>query len=131
MRAGFKDVSALLKAVGIAAVIGLLGSCVTPSVPIPPPDLARMSFEFNAGDGRAQFVYAPDPSYAGAIVYVFNRNLGEGIITTAASDGSVGPTEPFAAEVNDEIVISFEINDQLSSRCVVVNESVLLRECQL
>lgn len=130
MRATCPEVSLCLKAVGATALLALAAACVTPSVPIPPPDIAKMSFEINAGDGIARFVYQPDPSYGGAIVYVFNRNLGEGIITTAEVDGSVGPTQPFPAALNDQIVVSFELDEQLSSRCVIAGEG-LLQECDL
>jgi predicted enzyme related to lactoylglutathione lyase len=37
--------------------------------------------------GAASFSYGPEANYADAIVYVFNRDLGEGIITTARPDG--------------------------------------------
>jgi hypothetical protein len=119
-----------LRAFAASALLAVGVSCVTPSVPIPPPDIAKISLAIDADGGTVQFSYAPDPSYGGAIVYVFNRDLGEGIITTARDDGSVGPTEPFAAEVNDQLVISFELDEQLSSRCVVVGESALA-ECDL
>lgn len=122
--------SSWLKAAGAAALLALAATCVTPSVPIPPPDTAKMSFEINAGEGVAQFVYAPDPSYGGAVVYVFNRSIGEGIITTAEDDGSVGPTRPFPAELNDQVVVSFELDEQLSSRCVILGEAPL-QECDL
>lgn len=113
--------------------VALLGACVTPSVPIPPPEPEKMVFDVEPDDGTAQFVYDPDPSYAFAIVYIFNRDIGDGIITTARDDGSVGPTAPFAAEENDELVISFEKGEQLSSRCIVVREgrSSSAFECDL
>lgn len=107
-----------LIAVALAAATWL--GCVTPSVPIPPPDPENMSFQVDGDAGVAQFQYDPDPSYALAVVYVFNRDVGEGVITTATGDGSVGPTAPFAAAEGDHIVISFEKGDQLSSRCVIL-----------
>ena len=106
-------------------------ACVTPSVPIPPPDVAKMTVEIDAEQGTVQFAYAPDPSYGGAVVYLFNESIGEGIITTARDDGSVGPTEPFAAAINDRLIVTFEIDEQLSSRCVLVGETQPLIECDL
>jgi len=35
-------------------------------------------------------------------------------------DGSVGPTAPFPADVGDNILVTFEAEDQLSSACVVL-----------
>jgi hypothetical protein len=94
--------------------------CLTPSVPIPPPDPENMVFEIDGDAGEATFSYDPDPSYGGAIVYVFNREVGLGIITTAGPDGRVEPTPPFAGVEGDRLIISFELETQLSSRCIVL-----------
>lgn len=115
----------------LAALVATSAACVTPSVPIPPPDIAKMSIEIDVEQGSVQFAYAPDPSYGGALVYLFNETIGEGIITTARDDGSVGPTEPFAAAPNDRLIVTFEIDEQLSSRCVVIGDSQPLLECDL
>jgi hypothetical protein len=115
----------------LVALVAASAVCVTPSVPIPPPDVAKMTVEIDVDQGSVQFAYAPDPSYGGALVYLFNESIGEGIITTARDDGSVGPTEPFAASINDRLIVTFEIDEQLSSRCVIIGESVPLLECDL
>jgi hypothetical protein len=109
--------------VSLLAVLALLtiASCVTPSVPIPPPSPERMVFEVDTDNGTATFEYDPDPSYAGAVVYVFNRNNGNGVINTAAMDGSV-ITDPFPAVEGDEVVISVETELQLASTCVVMRQ---------
>jgi hypothetical protein len=52
------------------------------------------------------------------VVYVFNRDAGEGVITVAGPDGRVSPTAPFPAQEGDEVVISFELANQLASTCV-------------
>lgn len=93
-------------------------SCVTPSVPIPPPEPEKMVFSYDAMAGTASFAFDPDPSYGGAIVYVFNRNQGLGIIETAAPDGSVGPTRAFSVALGDQVIITFELDTQLSATCV-------------
>src|SRR5690349_1597556 len=82
--------------VAISLVIGLAG-CVTPSIPIPPPDPAAMTFRLTGlggPDSAASFAYDADANYSDATVFVFNRDLGVGIITTAKTDGSVDPTAP-------------------------------------
>ncbi len=107
--------SALIVALALAA-----GGCVTPSIPIPPPEPERMTFTLDVDVGVASFSYGPQASYADAVVYVYNRDRGEGIITTARSDGSVGPTAPFPALVNDEIAITFETADSLAGTCVQI-----------
>jgi len=107
----------LLAAAVVALVLGL-GACVTPSIPVPPPDASRMTFTVDTGSGTATFTYPPTTNVAGAIVYVFNRNVGQGVIDTAHADGSVGPTPPFPAVSGDEIDVSFQLQDQVVSTCV-------------
>ncbi len=97
------------------------GGCVTPSIPIPPPEPERMTFTIDVAAGAARFSYAPTPVYADAVVYVFNRDRGQGVITTARPDGSVGPTDPFPAGVGDEVAITFETEDSIVGRCVRIN----------
>ena len=103
----------------VLVLVGLAG-CVTPSIPIPPPDPAQMTFTVSVEgtDSTAVFSYPAKADYGDAIVYVFNRDQGVGIIAQAAPDGSVGPTKPVAARVNEQIVVSFQLEDQTVSRCI-------------
>lgn len=105
----------------IALAIGPF-ACVTPSVPIPPPSPEKIIFALDVDTGSATFSYGPDASYGGAVVYVFNRDAGEGIITTAEENGSVLESPPFPAILGDEIVITFETEAQLSSTCVIIRD---------
>jgi hypothetical protein len=108
---------------GVGAVLaGLLAAaCVTPSIPIPPPSPELMRFEVDVDAGEATFAYPANDNYIDAIVYVFNRSEGRGIITTARGDGSVGPTEPIPAAYGQEIAVSFEIAaSEFVSTCVVL-----------
>lgn len=104
----------------VIAGLGLaLAACVTPSIPIPPPDPARMTFTVTDGpDSTATFEYPAEANYGGAIVYVYNRDQGVGIIEQARADGSVGPTRPVAAQLGDQIVVSFQLEDQMAARCI-------------
>ena len=95
-----------------------LTSCLTPSVPIPPPEPEYMVFTHDPVNGEASFTFDPAPTFANAIVYIFNRDQGVGIIETAAADGSVGPTRTFSAELDDRIVVTFDIGVQLAATCV-------------
>ena len=65
--------------------------------------------------------------------YVFNRDAGQGIITTADSDGAVAATPPFPAREGDEIVVSFELEAQIASTCVHLRDgqSSSSLECDL
>ncbi|HWU89124.1 MAG TPA: hypothetical protein VN253_17785 [Kofleriaceae bacterium] len=100
--------------------LAALGGCITPSIPIPPPDPAKMTFSVMVtGDSStARFTYPPDVNYVDTIVFVFNRDRGVGVIEAAKPDGSVGPTAPVSAAVGDQIVVSFERQDQTVSTCI-------------
>jgi hypothetical protein len=110
-----------------AILIGfVLSGCVTPSIPIPPPDPAKMTFQFD-GMGEqmgARFSYAPDVNYVDAIVFVYNRDRGVGVIENAHPDGSVGPTALLSAAIGDQVVVTFERDDQTVSKCIRLQEGV-------
>ena len=103
-----------------SGLVVVLGACITPSIPIPPPDPARMEFTFSgdAGAKQASFVYPANVNYVDSVVLVYNRNKGKGVIENAHPDGSVGPTDPMPAEIGDEVVVSFQRDDQTVSTCV-------------
>jgi hypothetical protein len=105
----------------IAAVVGLLlGGCITPSIPIPPPDPELMTFDVttDGATSTARFSYPADPNYRGSIVFVYNRDRGLGIIEATRPDGSVGPTQPVQAAIGEQIVVTFQREDQTISTCV-------------
>lgn len=98
----------------------LLGGCITPSIPIPPPDPVLMTFVVT-GDGpnsTATFSYPADHNYVGSIVFVYNRDRGLGIIEATRPDGSVGPTQPVQAAIGNQIVVTFQREDLTVSTCV-------------
>ena len=106
-------------------------SCTSHSVPIPPPSPESVVFSLDLDAGEARFQYDAAPAFAGATVYIFNRQAGEGIITTAEADGSVTETAPFPAMVLDEVIVTFETDGQLSSTCVRMQDgrSSSAQEC--
>jgi hypothetical protein len=119
----------------LAAAIVLFGlaGCVTPSIPIPPPDPASMTFTVTTNDQgaitSASLTYPPTIGYIGGVVYVFNRSLGKGVIETAHADGSIGPTEPVPAGLGDQLVVSVENDDQTVSTCVLLKEGTPSSYC--
>jgi hypothetical protein len=113
--------------VTLAALLVAAG-CITPSIPIPPPSPERMVFDLDATGGTATFAYPPDDNYAEAIVHVFNRTLGEGVITTAASDGRI-TTSPFPADLGNEVSVTIEADEQTVSTCVVLRASGPVASC--
>ncbi len=113
------------------ASVALLFACSTPSIPIPPPDASSISFDHDDVSGTATFSYAVDPDFGGSLVYVLNRDKGVGVIDTARSDGTVGPTDPFMADIGDRILITFDLGDQLASICVLLAAGTPTVECDL
>jgi hypothetical protein len=105
---------------GLIAV-ALAAGCITPSIPIPPPEPSAMMFEVDPLAGEATFSYRPTERYADAKVYIFNADQGMGVITTARPDGGVDPT-PFPAVIGNQVVITFEMEDDAVSSCVRVTE---------
>jgi hypothetical protein len=115
--------------VAIVVLVCALAGCVTPSIPIPPPDPQQMMFELDVDAGQGTFEYPPNSNYGDAIVYIYNRTVGEGIIATARADGSVGPTGPFPARLDDEIAVTFESDAQVAGTCVVLTSSGPRPQC--
>jgi hypothetical protein len=103
------------------AVAGLLlAGCITPSIPIPPPDPELMNFMV-MGDGAnttATFTYPSNVNYRGSLLFVYNRDRGLGVIEATRPDGSVGPTQPVKAALGEQIVVTFQREDQTVSTCV-------------
>lgn len=122
-----------------ALVIGVLGlgfaGCVTPSIPIPPPDPARMEFQVTTDNmgtiTAATFSYPATENYKGGVVYVYNRSLGEGVIKQVNADGSIGPTPSIPATLNHQIQITVENADQSQTvaTCVLLKEGAPSSYC--
>ena len=107
------------------AFIALLGlaACITPSIPIPPPDPAQADFTITVQDGvsSASLNYPPDNNYVGATYYLFDHDTGGGVFHIANPDGSIsGLVLP--ASAGDQVVITIEGNEQTVSRCVVLRQ---------
>ena len=112
-----------MRRLALLGVIALAG-CVTPSIPIPPPDPAKMMFAVDTTNGLATFAYAPTDVYIGSVAFVYNRDKGVGVIENAHDDGSVGPTAPVAAAIGDQIVVTFQREDQSVSTCIRLRDGV-------
>ena len=121
-----------LAAVIVAIVVGLAG-CVTPSIPIPPPDPAKMTFMVTTDTSgvvvSAALAYPPTDAYKGGVAYLYNRSQGHGVIEAVNADGSVGPTAAVAATTGNQIVFSIENDDQTVSTCVLLTEGAPSSYC--
>jgi hypothetical protein len=124
-----------MRRLALIALLGLSASsgCVTPSIPIPPPDPALMAFavetDAQGAITSASLSYPATVSYVGGVVYVFNRSTGHGIIETVKPNGSIGPTTPVAASLDDQLVISVENEEQTVSTCVLLKEGAPSSYC--
>lgn len=116
MPARFSSLSTV--AVAALALLFAAGACNTPSVPIPPPRPDDVFFEVDPDEAFGRFSHGPRADFGDAIVYVFNRDVGRGVISTANPDGSVDPTDTFPAIAGDRILITFEVETQLASICL-------------
>src|SRR5205823_14978928 len=92
-------------------VLIVLAGCVTPSIPIPPPEPSKMDFHLSATgvDSTAVFNYRPTSQYKGGIAYLYNQTVGLGIIQNCNADGSIGPTVPMKAKLADQIIVSVQV----------------------
>ncbi len=104
----------------VAFALASQAGCITPSIPIPPPEPSEMRFVIDTQTGTATFAYGAENNFADALVYVFNRDRAAGIIARARADGSVGPTLPFPAADGDNIIVTFDADGEASSTCVVI-----------
>ena len=108
----------------IIAVV--VSGCVTPSIPIPPPDPAMMLFQL-VGVGSAStasLTYPPVDTYEGGIAYVYNRTQGVGVIQNVMPNGGIGPTPPTPAALGDQMIVSVENNQQTQSTCIILQQGL-------
>ena len=110
-----------------ATLVGLVlvfAGCITPSIPIPPPDPAHMTFQVSIIDtvSTASFSYPPDANYHAGVVYIYNRDRGTGVIQNVNADNSIGPSPRFAAAIGEQIVVSVQTSQQTDSICIRMRE---------
>jgi hypothetical protein len=72
----------------------------------------------DAGNTSATFAYPADINFRDSIVFVYNHDRGLGIIEASRADGSIGPTRPVSATIGDQIVVTFQREDQTISTCI-------------
>ncbi len=83
--------------------------CDSPSVPLPPPDLTSFSFDL-ASPGFLQVTGKPNQRHSRARMYFLNLTLGDGVIKTAADDGSF-VTDPFSGDVGHKMQMYYDLPD--------------------
>jgi hypothetical protein len=108
---------ALLGGLGLA----LLAACNSPFIPIPPPNPTfepPVAVEDGRGGTRLMWgVFSPPTQpMARATVFLFNRDLGQGVIVRAGEDGAYSTS--IEGQREDEILIHFETDDGESSQSI-------------
>jgi hypothetical protein len=116
-----------------AFVLAAAPGCNTPSVPLPPPVVSALRFgDAPAAPGQVVLTGQPASSHSNARFFVFDHATGDGVITTAAPDGSFA-TPPFTASDGDVIQIGFETpsGERSQDLCVELqrNSALLPRRC--
>jgi hypothetical protein len=109
------------------AIACLVGGCITPSIPIPPPEPELMQFDVDGATSSATFTYPANINYENSILYLYNRDQGVGIIEATRPDGSVGPTRPLSAELGNQIVVAFQRDDLSVSTCIRLRDGAQSR----
>lgn len=106
---------------GILALVG--SACNVPSVPLPPPDPASITFHLGVTPGFASYESDPNATWSRAVVYVFNESKSRGVITVARPDGSVEPAL-FIGDDGDIVEITYELErqSQLAGLCLILRE---------
>jgi hypothetical protein len=108
--------------VALAAFAG----CITPSIPIPPPDPADMTFHLS-GDPNATtatFSYPRDTNYCNGTLYLYDRDRHYGIIQAANVDCTLGPTQPMTALAGDQLDVTVQVGQQSVSTCIRLREGM-------
>ncbi len=110
---------------GVSLVVVL--ACNSPFIPIPPPDPT-----FTAGPSAAEWSVStpPDSRAIGARFFIYNANLGAGIIQQASADGSMS-AYPLMGQVGDRIELHWEksIADTSSVICRPLGPGLVVRGC--
>ena len=102
-------------------------SCNTPFIPIPPPDP-----EFSQDPSGDWAVHMSADSRAiGSTYYIYNANLGSGLIQRAAPDGSVY-ARPLQGQAGDNVMIHWEKseNERSSTICRPLGQGLVRMVCQ-
>jgi hypothetical protein len=85
----------------LLSIAMILGGCVTPVIPLPPPRFEDLSFALSGTDGVV-IKGAVNANLSGSWVFVVNSRAGRGAMVNAADDGSF-ETDPISAQDRDKI----------------------------
>lgn len=118
---------------GVAGLLALF-ACNTPFIPIPPPAPTFTSVETPDGMGGTRRVWeargGSATALASAKVFVFNVDLGAGVITRAGATGEY-VAGPFDGKPEDRIEIRYETpgGERSEVKCWLLEEGRAHRPC--
>jgi hypothetical protein len=105
----------------LAAGFSLGAGCFAPSVPVPPPEPANMTFALDGVAGTATYSANLGGDWARSWVSVFDDTTGKGVLDMSDASGHVGPTQPWRANDGDRVRIVFQREDgEQSGVCLIL-----------
>jgi hypothetical protein len=123
-------------ALGAAAVLLALPSCNTPFIPLPPPgDPTFTPVNVTDGMGGSRMAWetrgSPSSAMAEAKVFVYDLDLGAGVIVRAQPDGSY-VAAPIEGKQGDRMQIRYESSEGHNSPdiCRVLQPGLAQTDCQ-
>jgi hypothetical protein len=120
----------LLRLATLLGAIALLWACNAPYIPVPPPGASFTTQLVDDGAGGQKTVWIthglPSGNAALARFYVFNEMTGNGVITTAAIDGTY-TAPPIDGTMGDHIQISYQApgGDYSDSTCLLLTTELV------
>jgi hypothetical protein len=85
--------------------VGFLAACVTPVIPMPPPDPSLMRFEqVDPTKGEVVLSMSASDPHGGTLIHIFHPKSGKGQILQAKQDGSF-VSDPIKAAEGDQLEI--------------------------
>ena len=106
----------------LLGLVALAGACITPTIPLPPPEPEGVSFGLDTMTNTATFSYTiPTGVFGGARVFVEDETQGDGTITTANPDGTVDPVSWSPAFDGDRVQITFKLGEDSAGICLILH----------
>lgn len=114
--------------------VGFLAACVTPVIPMPPPNPSLMQFnQVDPTKGEVLLSGDAGATQGGTLVFIFHPASGKGQIIQAAQDGSFA-SDPIKAAEDDQLEIwstRFEAESEPSSVvCILVRYQGIPALCE-
>ena len=113
----------------LLGAVALLWACNAPFIPVPPPGAtftAQLTDDGMGGQKTVWVTHGLSSTHAALARYsIINEATGDGVITTAAADGTF-TADPIDGEMNDHIQLYYQTpsGDYSESICLLLTEAV-------